>query len=227
MSDVISVELLDSQTAVSEALDESRASTRADFFRKAIVGGGAFAAGGVLIAGLPSIALGQKSASQDKEILNFALLLEYLESEFYVEAVDRGALSGETLEFARVVRDHELAHVEFLRSALGNNARSKPQFDFKGTTSDADMFRATSVVLEDTGVQAYLGQAPRLRRQTLPAAVSIVSVEARHASWIRRIVGKPDYDGRAANYPAPAVLDSPLTRSQVESRVQSTGFIQG
>ena len=227
MSDVISVELLDSRTAVSEALDESRANTRADFFRKAIVGGGTFAAGGLLITGLPSIALGQKSASQDAEILNFALLLEYLESEFYIEAVDRGALSGETLEFARVVRDHEVAHVEFLRTALGSSARAKPQFDFKGTTSDADQFRATSVVLEDTGVAAYNGQGTRLRRRTLPAAASIVSVEARHAAWIRRIVGKPGYGNRAANYPAPAVLDPALTQRQVEEAVGSTGFIQG
>jgi hypothetical protein len=33
------------------------------------------------------------------EILNFALLLEYLESEFYVDVVDKGALSGPTLAF--------------------------------------------------------------------------------------------------------------------------------
>ena len=227
LSDVISVELLDSRTAVREALDESAAPTRAEFFKKAIVGGGTFAAGGLLITGLPAIAFGQKSASQDAEILNFALLLEYLESEFYIEAVNRGNLSGETLEFARVVRDHEVAHVEFLQSALGSSAREKPRFDFRDTTSDPDKFRATSVVLEDTGVAAYNGQGTRLRRRTLPAAASLVSVEARHAAWIRRIVGKPDYNGRAANLPAPAALDPALTMRQVEEAVESTGFIQG
>ena len=137
------------------------------------------------------------------------------------------ALSGETLEFARVVRDHELAHVELLRTALGSAARDKPQFDFKDTTSDPDKFRATAVVLEDTGVAAYNGQGPRLRKQTLAAAATIVSVEARHAAWIRRIVGKPDYDGRAANYPAPVAFDAALTKKQVEDRVAATGFIQG
>ena len=227
MPDVISVELLDSRAAVREALDEPSAPTRAEFFKRAIVGGGAFAAGGLLIGGLPTVALGQRSAGQDQEILNFALLLEYLESEFYVEAVQRGSLSGETLEFARVVRDHELAHVEFLRTALGSAARDKPQFDFKDTTSDPDKFRATAVVLEDTGVAAYNGQGPRLRKQTLAAAATIVSVEARHAAWIRRIVGKPDYDGRAANYPAPVAFDAALTKKQVEDRVAATGFIQG
>ena len=227
MSDVITVELLDSRAAVREALDESHAPTRAEFFKRAIVGGGAFAAGGLLIGGLPTVALGQRSASQDQEILNFALLLEYLESEFYVEAVQRGNLSGETLEFARLVRDHELAHVEYLKTALGSAARDKPRFDFKDTTSDPDKFRATAVVLEDTGVAAYNGQGPRLRKPTLAAAATIVSVEARHAAWIRRIVGKPDYDGRAANYPAPASFDAALTKQQVEDRVAATGFIQG
>ena len=119
---------------------------------------------------------------------NFALLLEYLESEFYTRAVAGGALSGELLNFATIVRDHELAHVEFLRNALGAAAIEKPTFDFRNTTTDAEAFAATAIVLEDTGVAAYNGQGPRLRRRTLPAAASVVSVEARHAAWIRRAV---------------------------------------
>ena len=161
------------------------------------------------------------------EILNFALLLEYLEAEFYATALRRGALSGETRQFARVVGGHEADHVKFLRSALGSAAIDKPTFDFMGTTADAATFRATAVVLEDTGVAAYNGQGPRLRKQTLPAAASIVSVEARHAAWIRRIVGGPSYGGRAANYPAPVAFDRALTKAQVERAVGATGFITG
>ena len=153
-----------------------RQGTRAQFFRRAIVGGGAFLAGGLLIGGLPKVALGAPSAPQDVEILNFALLLEYLESEFYVEAVNKGALSGrDRSAFATTVRDHELAHVDFLQNALGSAARAKPTFDFKDTTSDARKFLATAIVLEDTGVAAYNGQgaaadeddaAPRRRRSS-------------------------------------------------------------
>ena len=227
MSEPLTLELLDKDGAIREALDDGMQGTRAQFFRRAIVGGGTFAAGGLLIGGLPKVALGAPSAAQDIRILNFALLLEYLESEFYVDAVNKGALSGRTLEFATVVRDHELAHVEFLKQALGGRARSKPTFDFKDTTSDPDKFRATAVVLEDTGVAAYNGQGPRLRKRTLAAAATIVSVEARHAAWIRHIVAAPAYPNRPEDYPAPAALDPALTKKEVEQAVGQTGFITG
>ena len=226
MTEVITVDLFDREGGVREALDEGRGATRAQLFRRAIVGGGAFLAGGAVIGGLPTLALGAPSASQDAEILNFALLLEYLESEFYIEAVSKNTIGGETLAFAKVVRDHEVAHVEFLKNALGSKARSKPQFDFKDTTSDPDKFRATSIVLEDTGVAAYNGQGPRLTKPSLAVAGQIVSVEARHAAWIRRITGKPSYGGSASRYPAPAVLEKSLTKAQVEDAVGKTGFIK-
>ena len=125
------------------------------------------------------------------------------------------------------MRDHELAHVDFLRQALGSAAIAKPSFDFKGTTEDADAFAATAIVLEDTGVAAYNGQGPRLRRKTLAAAASIVSVEARHAAWIRRIVAGPDYADGKGSYPAPAALDKARSKAQIEAAVGATGFIQG
>jgi Ferritin-like domain len=230
MSEPLTLDLLDKDGAIREALDEGNQRTRAQLFKRSISGGGAFLAGGLLIGGLPKVALGAPSAQQDVEILNFALLLEYLESEFYVDAVNKATISGlspRELVFATTVRDHELAHVDFLRNALGSAARSKPGFDFRDTTSDRAKFLATAVVLEDTGVAAYNGQGPRLRKRTLPAAASIVSVEARHAAWIRRIVAGPNYPNRPADYPAPAAVDQALTRAQVEQAVGQTGFVQG
>ena len=79
MTEVITVGLVDREGGVREALDEGRGATRAQLFRRAIIGGGTFLAGGLLIGGLPKLALGAPSASQDVEILNFALLLEDLE----------------------------------------------------------------------------------------------------------------------------------------------------
>ena len=214
----VTVELADREAAL-------RGETRRDVFRK-LAAGGTVAAGGLLIGGLPSVALGQ-SARRDVNILNFALLLEYLESEFYVEAVNSGALTGDLLEFATVVRDHELAHVNTLRSALGSAAIGKPTFDFRGTTSNPDLFRATAQALEDTGVAAYNGQGSNLRRATLPAAAAIVSVEARHAAWIRRLNAGPGYPDGPSTYPAPRAFDQLFTRARVEQIVEDTGFIQG
>jgi hypothetical protein len=210
MPEPLTLELIDQDAALAED------PTRADVLRRAVTGGGTILAGGLLIGGLPQIALGRPSARQDGRILNFALLLEYLESEFYVRAVAGGALSGELLAFATTVRDHELAHVAYLQQALGGDAIPKPAFAFKGTTTDAAAFTATAIVLEDTGVAAYNGQGPRLRRKTLPAAASVVSVEARHAAWIRHIAGKR---------PAPAPFDPAKSRKQVTDAVAATGFL--
>ncbi len=220
----ITVDLVDTDEALEDARRSGSSVTRAGFFKRAAFGA---AAGGLVITGLPSVAHGQRSAAQDVEILNFALLLEYLEAEFYADALRRGALSGETLQFARVVGGHEAAHVEFLQGALGSSAIAKPTFDFKGTTADAATFRATAVVLEDTGVAAYNGQGPRLRKQTLAAAASIVSVEARHAAWIRRIVSGPAFSAGRASFPAPVAFDAAQTKAQIEQAVGATGFITG
>ena len=205
-----------------------RGHTRADFFRRGAIAGGTLIAGGVAIGGLPTVALGKPSAAQDVEILNFALLLEYLESEFYVQAVANNALQPKVLEFARTVRDHELAHVEFLAKALGSKAIGKPTFDFGDTVKDNWKFLATATVLEDTGVTAYDGQGTRLTKNTLAAAATIVSVEARHAAWVRQIMyGAAGYGNAPYEYPAPSALQPYKTKDQVTEAVTATGFIKG
>jgi hypothetical protein len=225
MTSLITVDVHDPDAAIRDAHERDASLTRAQLFRRAVAGGGTLAAGGLLLGGLPSLAVAKPSAAQDVAILNFALLLEYLESEFYKEAVARGALSGDALAFAKVVRDHEVAHVDFLRKALGSKAGAKPQFDFKGTTASQDLFLATAMVLEDTGVAAYDGQGPNLTKKTLAAAAQIVSVEARHAAWVRRIVAGPAYAGGGASYPAPGALDAAKTRQEIEAAVAATGFV--
>jgi hypothetical protein len=205
-----------------------RGHTRADFFRRGAIAGGTLIAGGVAIGGLPGIALGKPSASQDVEILNFALLLEYLESEFYVQAVANNKLQPKVLEFARTVRDHELAHVEYLAKALGSKAIGKPTFDFGDTVKDNWKFLATATVLEDTGVTAYDGQGTRLTKATLAAAATIVSVEARHAAWVRQIMyGAAGYGNAPYEYPAPSALQPAKSKDQVTEAVTATGFIKG
>ncbi len=170
----------------------SHGDTRAQILRKFAVGGGALVGGGLLLGGLTSTAIGAdtRSAKQDQDILNYALTLEYLEAAFYAEAVASNKLTGETKQFAEIVAGHEAAHVDFLKNALGSNAVASPKFDFKGIPSNPDAFMRTAVVLEDTGVAAYIGQSFRLKKTAfILVAAQVLAVEARHAAWARGMVG--------------------------------------
>jgi rubrerythrin len=187
---------------------------RAAFLKRAGLAG---AFGGAALLGLMADGAQAQSRS-DVAILNYALTLEYLEAAFYTEAEEMGKLDGELAEFAAVVGEHERAHVKALKQVLGARAVKRPRFDFQGTTERPSTFRATAIVLEDTGVAAYAGQAPRVKAgAVLEAALAIHSVEARHASWIRDIAGKD---------PAPKAFDEPLTKGQVLAAVARTGFIR-
>ncbi len=218
MSEHLTLEAIDADGAIREAYEELPRSTRMSMLKRGLLAGGTLAVGGIAIGGLPKFATAAPSPSQDVKILNFALTLEYLEAAFYTEAVAGGALSGELLQFAKTVKAHEVAHVAFLKKALGGKAVPKPTFDFKGTTDDPAAFQATAVVLEDTGVAAYNGQGANLTKGVLAAAASIVSVEARHAAWIRDIAKKR---------PAPVAFDAAKTSDQILSAVKATGFITG
>jgi Ferritin-like domain len=218
MSNHLRLDVVDKDGAIREAFDEASATSRASFLKTAVVAGGTLVAGGVLIGGLPKLSIGAPSATQDAKILNFALTLEYLEAAFYTQAEQSGALKGELANFATVVGTHERAHVAFLKDALGSKAVKKPTFDFADTTSDPGKFQATAITLEDTGVAAYNGQAANLTKDTLGAAAMIVSVEARHAAWIRDIASKN---------PAPAAFDGAKSQKQILAAVKQTGFITG
>ena len=140
------------------------------------------------------------------DVLNFALTLEYIESEFYKKGYDAGVAgtlaipAGAPIGAIKTIRDHEIAHVAFLKTAitsLGGTpvAFTAASFDFtaKGTFptvfSDYALFLAVAQTFEDTGVRAYKGQAGNLisNNDILTAALNIHSVEARHASHIRQM----------------------------------------
>ncbi len=142
-------------------------------------------------------------------VLNFALQLEYLEANFYIAGLNSAAIiagSGGPTGAANIaltkIRNHENAHVNFLKTAvtqLGGTPVSftAANFDFtaKGAFPDVmtnyDTFLAVAQAFEDTGVRAYKGQAPNLQgtanRPYLTAALNIHSVEARHASHVRQM----------------------------------------
>jgi hypothetical protein len=225
MSDLWTLEELDRDGAIQEAASQVDPPTRALFLKKAGIGAGAIMAGGAVAGALPSLAGAAGFPAGDVAILNFALTLEYLEAAFYAEAISNGKVfNGETQNFARIVADHEAQHVKFLKSALGAKAVAKPKFDFGDTTSDQTKFEATATVLEDTGVQAYLGQVGNIKNpKILLAAGSILPVEARHAAWIRDIrLMKTE-----GTIPAPSAFQGSKTKAQVLAAVKATGFIVG
>jgi rubrerythrin len=220
LHEVASLDEVDRDGAIREAAEAAGGDTRADLFRKGGILAGTGLGLGALTAG--GFALAQGTPKGDVKILNYALTLEYLEAAFYREANGHGKLDGVAARFARVVGAHEQAHVAALRQALGAKAVKEPSFDFKGTTRAKGSFLKTAMTLEDTGVAAYQGQADRIKSdQVLASAGAILAVEARHAAWVRDILGA----GRAP-VPAPAAFSKPMSMGAVLKAVQGTGFIK-
>lgn len=154
----------------------------------------------------------EASAYSDAEILNFALNLEYLEAEFYLMAtygttlVKSGVISaadesGPTTGGSKVskfgwqgtiataLREDEVAHVKYLRAALGSGAVKKPAINLDALGygfSSVDSFLKLSRQFEDVGVSAYLGAAALINSSTyLAAAGAILATEAQHSGSVR------------------------------------------
>lgn len=152
----------------------------------------------VALAGAARDAFGQSLPQGIVDVLNFALTLEYLESEFYnLGQSAEGLIPTDLRDVFDQIRIHENAHVALLESVLGARAVDRPEFDFTAggmfpdVFSDFQTFATLAQAFEDTGVRAYKGQAPNLMSHDmiLRTALRIHSVEARHASEVRRIRG--------------------------------------
>lgn len=147
-------------------------------------------------------AYGQSGNAVVLDVLNYALTLEYLEAEFYTMGVGASGLvpAGAATGAITTIRDHENAHVAFLKAAVtavggAGAVAQKPNFDFTAGGAFADVFSnyatflAVAQTFEDTGVRAYKGRAAEIVMggDYLTAALNIHSVEARHASHIRQM----------------------------------------
>ncbi len=173
---------------------------------------GALAAGAVYgtsaVAPFVSQALADGGGG-DVAILNFALTLEYLESDFYEVKGRQVGLSGQAKAYAKQFGAEEGEHVVALTAAikqLGGVPVKKPTFVFPPT--DERSFLALASVLENTGVGAYNGAAPSIKsKQVLASAGSIVQIEARHAAAIDLLIGKSPTPNQG--------FDKPLTEKQV------------
>ncbi len=221
----------DQTTTIINPLEQlaARRTERRSFLRKSALMG----VGGLVIGAsgfLPSAPANAQSIT-DVDILNFALNLEYLEAEFYIRAATGvglplslirgkerfGAVTGgrqvafqtpSIREYAREIAADEVAHVKFLRAALGSAAVARPALDIQnsftaaaiaaglilpGQTFDAyeneNNFLLAAYIFEDVGVTGYKGAAPLISNKTfLEAAAGILAVEAYHAANIRTVL---------------------------------------
>jgi Ferritin-like domain len=234
MTHSINVSEIDPDGAVGEAREAAidgleQGDTRLDFLRKSAIAGGAVVGGGALLGAFVPGALaaggGRPPASfgkGDVGILNYALTLEYLEAAFYNGATAANlTLGSQASAFLKVVTKDENAHVKFLKGALGSKAAKEPKFNFKGANTSPEMFMKTAQVLENTGVHAYSGQALNIKSAAyVKAALSILTIEARHASVIG-LLNDPSGESIAPNGP----FDTPFTAAKVLAAVKGTGFI--
>ncbi|MCX7600340.1 MAG: ferritin-like domain-containing protein [Meiothermus sp.] len=188
--------------------------------------------GGVMGACATTPGMSQ-SPNQDVAVLNFALNLEYLEAAFYLAAVGRvneikniggnaeirlpsgfdgtspiAGVSPDVLEYAQEIAEDELAHVKFLRQALGSAAVDRPVIDldqaFRAAGNAASngaitnfnpfanelFFIHGAFIFEDVGVTAYKGAAKLItdKNNVLDPAAGILAVEAYHAGLIRLLL---------------------------------------
>lgn len=231
MSYQINLEEIDADGAVREAAEQVSGDTRLGFIKKAGLAGGAMIGGGTVLSALAPNALAAsqfgrppaKFGKGDIGVLNYALTLEYLEAAFYNGATAaKLPLSAQGAVFLQTVTKDENEHVKFLKKALGKKAVAEPKFDFKGANTNPETFMATAEVLENTGVHAYSGQALNIKTPAyVKAAVSILTIEARHASVIGLL------NGSKGMITPNGAFDTPYTAQKVLAAVKSTGFITG
>ncbi|MEA2157408.1 MAG: hypothetical protein QOE11_3548 [Solirubrobacteraceae bacterium] len=200
-------------SALRELADDP--SSRKRFF-KMLGGAGAVSAATVLIAACgddkkkntttAGAAASTKNADADNasdlKIVNYALTLEYLEATFYQEVLDSGVIKDKKIgDLAKALADTEQQHVDALiatAKSLGGTPATKPKTKFQDTIAKgATTILMTAATVENLGAAAYLGQAGNIKsKDILAAALSIHSVEARHAAALNMLVGRGFGDGK-------------------------------
>jgi hypothetical protein len=148
-------------------------------------GAGAGGSGSQTTTSSSSSSTASPHMSGDLAIVNYALTLEYLESQFYAKVAKSGLFKGATLATLKTFGMEESDHVAALHkvaSSLGKPA-AKPTGKFP--VHSATQVAKLAATVENLGAAAYLGQAPHIKsKEVLAAALSIHTIEARHAATL-------------------------------------------
>ena len=133
-------------------------------------------------------------------VLQYAYALEQLEAAFYAQVVKTPASDFAAVEksYFTQVATHEAIHRDFFKAAITNVAKGTPIMDLTPDFSSIDFTKRASVLgaakaFEDLGVAAYNGAGKLITAGAngdtyLTLAGKIVSVEARHAAYIRDLI---------------------------------------
>jgi len=139
----------------------------------------------------------------DSGIVNYALTLEYLEAAFYEEVAASGLFSGKDLALIEEIGGNENEHVAALEATATKLGDPAPKPETKFDLKDAQAVLETAAEVENLGAAAYLGQAAAIEDTAiLAAALSIHTVEGRHAAALNSLVGKPITPSGAFAMPA-------------------------
>ncbi len=150
----------------------------------------------------------------DLGIVNYALTLEYLESAFYADVLKSGLFKGDDAALIKLLQRDEDAHVAALEDTANKLGMAAEVPKTKFPLDDAKSVLSLAATVENIGASAYLGQAANIKDEAvLAAALSIHTVEARHAATLNFLVGEPvTPDGSfavpmTADEVLPAVMD--------------------
>lgn len=172
-----------------------------------------------------SISLG----SGDVGVLNFAYALEQLEADFYARVAASNVLTGTEQAYFQQVARHEAIHRDFLKAAITRDASTQilrnltPKYPV-GTFDSRAVILATAKAFEDLGVAAYNGAAKLIKTPAyLVIAGQIVSVEARHAAFVRDLITPGTFaeDAYATTSVDSFGLDFSLTPTAVITKAQA------
>ena len=160
-----------------------------------------------------SMSTAATSSSGDLAIVNYALTLEYLESQFYDKVIKSGIFHGKDLSVLKTFGAEEADHVNALKTVAGQLGTAAAEPTGKFPIHTAAQVTALAASVENLGASAYLGQAPHIKsKEILAAALSIHSIEARHAATLNLLLKKsPTPDGAFAK---------PMSMAQVLAAVK-------